>query len=426
MHNFRGFRKTLVPLRATNFLVGENSTGKSSFLSLYFALNQAQFALNSEFVMSPGQGMNSFTDLMSAWPSDSKTFKVGFVDTLKKNSRFELNCSIYEFADRDDTPTLETYTRITTADGLTQVSFGRGIVRYYSGAFANVFASEREALAVFQKAIDATYTLKQIPAKLMRDLPKGPQLVFILPILKGIANPSERSDGGFSLEVPRTKTVTWIAPIRSKPKRIYEGINVGYSPEGEHVPTLLRKSLRSRSSSSRFIKRLSEFGAASGLFETLIAHSFGRDNKNPFEVLVKFPGAELNISNVGYGVSQVLPLIVEFLAPEKSRTFAIQQPEVHLHPRAQAALGGLIHELSQDGKHDFFIETHSDFLIDRFRLNRKNERAPRSAQVLFFNRTLTGNRVQALPIADKGQYPIVQPKDFRNFFVKENIKLLSL
>ena len=128
--------------------------------------------------------------------------------------------------------------------------------------------------------------------------------------------------------------LTWIAPIRTKPQRFYDGMRKTFTPEGDHTPFILRKTLRAKTRSREFAAKLKVFGESSGLYEAIRPHSFDRSPQSPFEILVRFAGAELNINNVGYGVSQVLPLVVEFLSKEKGCTFAIQQPEVHLHPRA--------------------------------------------------------------------------------------------
>jgi predicted ATPase len=97
-----------------------------------------------------------------------------------------------------------------------------------------------------------------------------------------------------------------------------------------------------------------------------------------------------------------------------------------LHPRAQAALGDLIHFLVVNESHTYIIETHSDYLIDRFRLRVKEQGVPKDAQVVFFSKTETGNRADALMINEKGQYPEDQPDEFRSFFINEEISLLEI
>ena len=426
MNNFRGFTDTLVPLKKINFLVGENSTGKSSFLSLLSLMNQPTFWFNPVFTMRDDLGPSSFADIVSAWSKDPSYFQVGVVTTeVEKDGCVRLAFTVNEFTEREDSPKLSRHTKLGESH-ITTVIFEKSKTRYHVKKLDSIFSTEEEAVEAFHLLIEnarvATDNFKSFP----KDVPPHAPLPMAISILQSLESGDGLSKSEFKIEIPMGMHVTWIAPIRTKPKRIYDGINIGYSPEGEHAPLLLRKSLRSRTGSERFAERLHNFGNASGLFETVIAHSFGKGSKDPFELIIKFKGANLNINNVGYGVSQALPLVVEFLTSEKQRVFAVQQPEVHLHPRAQAALGELIFELVKEKRHSFFVETHSDYLIDRFRLSMRSDDDPPPSQMLFFNRTPEGNRVYPLPISKKGLYPIVQPDEFRDFFVKEELRMLDI
>jgi predicted ATPase len=130
---------------------------------------------------------------------------------------------------------------------------------------------------------------------------------------------------------------------------------------------------------------------------------------------------------VGYGVSQSLPVFVELIIREKGSWFAIQQPEVHLHPRAQAALGDAFFFISTMDRKRFLIETHSDFTIDRFRMNFKSDR-PRKpvSQILFFERRDRHNTVASLPIGSHGELPEDQPESYRKFFISEELRVLNI
>jgi predicted ATPase len=426
MDNFRGFTETLVPLRQINFLVGENSTGKSSFLSLLSLVNQPSFWFNPVFAMGGDSSPSSFADVVSAWAKDKATFQVGVVTTSKdKSGKIKLSFTINEFSERDDNPKLSRHSKLSDKH-ITTILFEKKRTKYKIDAYSPLFDSEEQAISAFKQIMAEDRAQLDNFKFFPKDVPPNSPLPIAVSILQSIESGESIPKAEFKIEIPMGQHVTWIAPIRTKPKRIYDGINVGYSPEGEHAPLLLRKSLRSRSGSKKFADRLKEFGESSGLFETVVAHSFGKGAKDPFELLIKFNGAELNINNVGYGVSQALPLIVEFLTSEKTSVFAVQQPEVHLHPRAQAALGSLVFELANQRKQAFFIETHSDYLIDRYRLSMKSKQTPPASQMLFFKRTPIGNQAHSLPISAKGLYPQDQPKEFRDFFVREEIKLLDI
>lgn len=70
---------------------------------------------------------------------------------------------------------------------------------------------------------------------------------------------------------------------------------------------------------------------------------------------------------------------------------AIPQPEVHLHPKAQCAFGTLVFRNWQDNNNQYLLETHSEYMINRFRYEMLNsEKAPKGkAQVLFSKETRT-------------------------------------
>ncbi len=215
--------------------------------------------------------------------------------------------------------------------------------------------------------------------------------------------------------------------MRSKPRRTYDSYKVDFSSEGEHIPYLIKRLLAQKVSRSSFLAFMREFGQESGLFETISVKEFGKDSVAPFELNVVLGGHPLRVSDVGYGVSQSLPIIVEIFAKSRGHRFAIQQPEVHLHPRAQAALGEVISQMALNEDKVFFVETHSDYLIDRFRLSYRGKGEKQlAAQVLFFERDQTENRVYPIEIMQDGTYSDDQPQAFREFFIHEALKLLGL
>ncbi len=70
----------------------------------------------------------------------------------------------------------------------------------------------------------------------------------------------------------------------------------------------------------------------------------------------------VSIADVGFGVSQVLPVLVALLAAKPGQIVYIEQPEIHLHPKAQVILAEIIAEASKRGV-IVIIETHSDTLL---------------------------------------------------------------
>ncbi|MGE5112332.1 MAG: DUF3696 domain-containing protein [Acidobacteriaceae bacterium] len=120
----------------------------------------------------------------------------------------------------------------------------------------------------------------------------------------------------------------------------------------------------------------------------------GRDSKT---------GADVNLASVGFGVSQVAPVIVQgFLSPPQS-CLVIEQPEIHLHPGAQAELGDLFIEFSETGK-QLFVETHSQYLL--FRIQRRIAEGKFDAsklRVFFVSRTSSGSQIEPLHMDERGR-----------------------
>ncbi len=86
---------------------------------------------------------------------------------------------------------------------------------------------------------------------------------------------------------------------------------------------------------------------------------------------------------VGYGIGQVLPIIVQSLLARDS-LLLVEQPEVHLHPRLQAALGDLFVETVADRGAQLLVETHSEHLVLRLlRRVREGRLAPEDLAVLY-------------------------------------------
>ena len=142
--------------------------------------------------------------------------------------------------------------------------------------------------------------------------------------------------------------------------------------------------------------------------------------------------------DVGYGVSQVLPVVVELLRSIETRSrfqapgmFLLQQPEVHLHPSAQAALGNLFIEVAASGR-QLIVETHSDHLIDRVRMDVRDgmdKLKPEDVSILYFERRNLAVTIHSLGWDSNGNLvgrPGPIPDGYRQFFRTETRRSLGL
>ena len=217
-----------------------------------------------------------------------------------------------------------------------------------------------------------------------------------------------------------------VAPLRSKPKRTYDPIRDSASPDGQHVPMLMMRLARTgKPHWTSLHDDLVRFGRASGLFSNIKVKRHCRQMSDPFQLQVKVrTGPHANLMDVGYGISQSLPILVD-LMHEKQSVCLLQQPEVHLHPRGQAELASLLVESCKKRDNRFLVETHSDYIVDRVRiLVRRGELEAGDVSVPYFEpngNAVTIHNMTPGPGRQSGR----GPRGYRDFFLKETDRLLG-
>ena len=221
-----------------------------------------------------------------------------------------------------------------------------------------------------------------------------------------------------------------LAPIRSKPKRTYNPASDDYNPEGDHIPMILAQLSRSSQKEWEFLRqRLVAFGKESGMFSDFKVKGLGKHVSDPFQIHVKAAGVMSNLIDVGYGVGQIYPLLVQIMRATQRKvraTFLLQEPEVHLHPQAQAALTSFLVKSVKDDGHAFIMETHGDAIIDRVRICVSNGLIPPEDVVILYFETQPRGNVKIHPIRmDKMANLLDAPKGYRKFFMDEGNLLLG-
>lgn len=218
------------------------------------------------------------------------------------------------------------------------------------------------------------------------------------------------------------------APIRTRPQRTYDPLKVVYDPEGSHVPMLLNRILTDESKEGEGLRKaLSFFGDTSGLFSNIEVKRKGNKDSDPFQIAVKTTGPSFNLIDVGYGISQSLPLIVDIVLNPSNSTFLLQQPEVHLHPQAQAGLGSFLAYTAKEQNKTFVIETHSDYLIDRIRMDVRDKKyiTPDDVAILYFEKEQGNVKIHELKLDEYGNI-IDAPPTYRQFFLEEERRMLGI
>ena len=432
-------------LRPVTLLVGENSTGKTTFLGCYRILHQVLSRREvdiDEWVDFNEQPflMGSFRDIVRSRRGRSgriDEFRIGLTAGPDKGAQqYEI---VAAFSEEGSQPVVSSLrytfdsgdflelcrgdsgdTRFVIPDYEVKLDYPFGIAKVVLG----MLTSGGPKLPLPQEA-----GMRPIIDYLDKVLPKQGT---------GRGRNARRRRPG--LRFPMGAEVIPVAPLRSKPKRTYDPVRETASADGEHIPMLMMRLDRTdKSHWNSLHDSLIEFGRGSGLFDDIKVKRHGKQMSDPFQLQVKVRSGPLaNIMDVGYGVSQSLPILVDVLAAEASgadpgpvrragegRTFLLQQPEVHLHPRGQAELASLLVESFRSRGNRFLIETHSDYIIDRVRIGvREGILNAGDVSILYFEPKGNSVVIHSMTLDQHGNLQDV-PAGYRDFFAKETDRLLG-
>lgn len=400
-------------IRPLTFLVGENSTGKTTALACFQVL--AFYLMRGEINFNlPPYSMGVFRDIVRNSRKPDKAFRLGF--GLKDESE-AIEC-IVEFVERKEggEPVVGSIT-VKFADGeiVARASNIAGARLTFLDKERNRYYIDVNFRALgfnlFSSLVDRFHTARG-----------------------GCPEDRKAFEDYFSSKrvwstIGDVPPIFDISPIRSRPERTYNPTGIAYDPEGSKVPEWLMWIKATRKKDWESLKtRLVDFGKRSGMFQNIDVRNFGRAVHNPFQLKFRVRGPNSNITEVGYGVSQILPILVYILNPDISgqKLFCLlQQPEVHLHPRAQAELSSLLVTTASQGGATFIIETHSDYMIDRARIEiKKGNIRPEDVSLIYLEPK--GRVVKVHNISfDKMANMEGVPPHYGEFFLKEYRQLMG-
>lgn len=108
-----------------------------------------------------------------------------------------------------------------------------------------------------------------------------------------------------------------------------------------------------------------ERGTFLDMWDDLAAEFQSLEKRTAFRLVDPTSRIAVHPADVGVGVSQVVPVVVAALDPDRPSLTAIEQPELHIHPKVQVGLGDLFASQIGDGTRRFLLETHSEHLMLR-------------------------------------------------------------
>lgn len=250
-------------------------------------------------------------------------------------------------------------------------------------------------------------------------------------------NPQSESEidhfftSGYPHPVPASGGVGWhlyrmvhIGHLRGVPKRAYVmsgGTPLDVGSSGEYVVDMLWAAGNSSEGDQRaFFSHVCAWLEKLGRVCELRLEPLGEANLLQVVAADSASGVKVSLTDVGFGAWQVLPVIAQCLNPFHDRTILVEQPEIHLHPKAQAELGDMFIETVTSRGRAVIVETHSEQILARV-CRRVAERAPggitrKDVAIYYFDPKEDGTHIQEVTLNDDGQYESFPPGFFEEGF----------
>ena len=211
--------------------------------------------------------------------------------------------------------------------------------------------------------------------------------------------------------------ITYLGPLREYPRRSYiwsgeRPQDVGLSGE-EAIPALLAARAEGLTSPRLVNVNRSHKPIEQRILEWLqkmeLIDSFSlepiAENRKDYEFRVKKSpnSSEVLITDVGFGVSQLLPVLVLcYYVPENS-TIILEQPEIHLHPKVQADLADVLIDVVKNRNVQIILESHSGLLLHRLQRRIAEEQIAAEDTALYFCQINDGtSEIERLKVDEYG------------------------
>ena len=365
LENFKSWRSIpemrLAPITG---LFGANSSGKSSILQFFLLLKQTVEATDRATVLEFGNdktpvNLGSFKDVVFghdckhlsfsiAWKS-KRLSKFVLEDSLKKPiDKFDFSCEIVE---KDSGIAVERFTYRLDADTFTMQKTSPHGNDYY--------------LSCEAKDFPVSNTKKPVPA---------PIKFFGFP--KQVYAYYQAADSLSYLQLDFENLfegIHYLGPLRDFPQRQYlwsgsRPTDIGFRGELAIHAIIASKEKNGGGSngSSQLEYEIARWLQEWGLIRSFSVEPLNKDS-NIYEVRVKKTAnsTPVLLTDVGFGVSQVLPVLTLCYHVPEGSVIILEQPEIHLHPSVQAGLADLFIEVAYRRNLQIIFESHSEHLLRR-------------------------------------------------------------
>lgn len=223
-----------------------------------------------------------------------------------------------------------------------------------------------------------------------------------LPVYSMFADGGEHINSIFSQIFSEVKykfeDLKYLGPLRSAPKRFYSNVNDG----GDNI------ALKLSEVQSGVVDKINYWFNQFEIPYKLSVEDIGNlVTGKILSIQLKDTRTQTVVTpaDVGFGIGQVLPIIIESLV-SRNTTICVEQPEIHLHPRLQAHLADLFIE-SIKNNNQWIIETHSEALLLRLQRrlrNKSSDISHKQIKVSYVDCSEFGAQVTDLPLDDEGDF----------------------
>ena len=385
IENFKSWRRVDLPFGKITAFFGANSSGKTSILQLLLLLRQTVEAPDPSLPLFLGD-RKSLVDLGTFYDLIHR-------HNLQETLRWQLEWAV-------EPRTLFGISGIKQIEQSAEIGWeangqvGRMVVHsmgYRFGEHRILYRREKGSYTIQSEPPDV---LKRSPGR--PPVHKEPIKCYGFPESVRVA--FQNAEPLFELAHELTqlcRCIYYLGPLREYPQRQYlwsgaEPSDVG--ARGENTIAALLASRQQGKTIPRKKRRSQtvEEAVAEQLKKLQIVHSFDvrtvLEGSRLYEVKVRLnrQSAEVSLADVGFGVSQALPVITLCYFVPKGSIVILEQPEIHLHPAVQAGLADTLIDAVQRNDIQIILESHSEHLLTRLQRRIAEEKLSHSDVKLYF------------------------------------------
>ncbi len=412
--NFKCLKDTgTIEIKPLTFLVGPNSSGKSSLFQFLLALRQTSQCQDDDYplILQDYVDLGSYNDLIYGH-DERNELEINFSFRVMKGKEVIVKYYSYIF----DLLKVRRRGKIGSKIFLEKINYQGpftfvDIVEGNEGEDSNNirFAKFKESkfkyvnIEITREPKSNNFNLKFLAPDELKDRQFLCQVghFFRIMRIKGEVFPIPFFELSEDVE-KYLSTLFHIGPLREEPQRVYTGAGIIPKDVGKTGKWSVDALLVETEAQRKAKYWLERFGIASDIYIREL-----RKGSKRYEVILKdvHTGMEVNLTDVGFGTSQVLPIVIEsYIVPDNS-TILLEQPEIHLHPRAQAMMGELLVDVIKNSNKFFIVETHSDLILAKVcTLVASKDISIDDLVIYYFDPKSTGTEITKIKVNQDGQY----------------------